>query len=219
MKICAIADVHMQDITTPPADVLVVAGDLTWRGKLIELYKFRDWLVKQPQKHKIIVAGNHDFCFENNSTRQDAEITMGGDGIIYLRDQLISIDGVSFYGTPWQPWFYDWAFNLPRGEKLREKWDMIPEGIDVLITHGPPYGYGDTTSRGERVGCDDLADALDRVKPKFHVFGHIHEDTGSWDKQHGDGSITKIINCSVGPKHDYKSMSDAGSPVLFEIVR
>jgi len=85
---------------------------------------------------------------------------------------------VKFYGSPWQPWFYDWAFNLERGAEIRAKWDLIPEVIDVLITHGPPFGIGDLTARGDKAGCQDLLEVLERIKPRVHIFGHIHEGYG-----------------------------------------
>jgi Icc-related predicted phosphoesterase len=86
----------------------------------------------------------------------------------------------------------DWAFNLQRGPALREKWALIPEGTDVLITHGPPFGILDWTARGERVGCEDLLEAVRRVKPRLHVFGHIHEGYGEHEQ---DG--TRFVNASI----------------------
>ena len=81
-----------------------------------------------------------------------------------------------FQGTPWQPEFGGWAFNLKRGEECVKKWNLIPEDTDVLITHGPPLGFGDLCSTGIRAGCVDLLQSVqNRVKPKYHVYGHIHE--------------------------------------------
>ena len=207
-SICAVADIHCQeDIRTTEADILVVAGDLTYRGTIADLAKTRAWLKKQPQTHKIIIAGNHDFCFDNKQ-RIEAETMMGGDGIVYLRDQSITIEGLKIYGTPWQPWFHNWAFNLSRGPEIAAKWADIPPGIDLLITHGPPFGYGDRTSSGERVGCDDLLKAIDLKRPRAVTFGHIHEDYGQWDFKG-----TKLYNCTVGPHWE----SNSHGPVLFEL--
>ncbi len=103
----------------------------------------------------------------------------------------MTIDGVRFYGSPWQPWFYDWAFNLERGPEIRAKWDLIPEGIDVLITHGPPYGIGDLIARSDNAGCQDLLEVVEKIKPKVHVFGHIHEDYGITSN-----GVTTYINAS-----------------------
>ncbi|MCL7421771.1 MAG: hypothetical protein M8364_12785 [Methylobacter sp.] len=111
---------------------------------------------------------------------------------IYLEDSGIEIDGVKFWGSPWQPFFCNWAFNLPRGPKLAAVWAKIPEDIDVLITHTPPYGILDKIDDGESVGCEDLSEALKRVKPKIHVFGHIHESYGVLEQ---DGTI--YVNASL----------------------
>lgn len=97
---------------------------------------------------------------------------------IYLQDSEVVIDGWRIWGSPWQPEFCDWAFNLPRGSKLKEKWDLIPDDIDVLITHGPPARHGGTISRGVDVGCEDLMEAVLKLQPLVHVFGHVHEGYG-----------------------------------------
>jgi Icc-related predicted phosphoesterase len=97
----------------------------------------------------------------------------------YLEDEAVTIDGVRFYGSPWQPEFMDWAFNLPRGEALAAVWAKIPVGVDVLVTHGPPAGIGDLV-HGRSTGCAELRRRLDEVAPALHMFGHIHEDGGAW---------------------------------------
>jgi hypothetical protein len=122
-------------------------------------------------KHKIFIAGNHDFGFEMHT---DIAEEFKEKGIIYLFDSEVVIDGVKFYGSPWQPEFYDWAFNLPRGEKLAEKWAKIPGNTDILITHGPAHGMLDWTMSGQLVGCEDLFHRIMEVQPKIHVCGHIH---------------------------------------------
>ncbi|KAF7275107.1 hypothetical protein GWI33_012178 [Rhynchophorus ferrugineus] len=97
---------------------------------------------------------------------------------VYLEDSGIDICGIKIYGTPWQPEFGNWAFNLPRGEECLSKWNLIPVGIDVLITHTPPLGHGDLVCSGVRAGCTELLSTVQhRVQPKYHVFGHIHEGT------------------------------------------
>lgn len=97
----------------------------------------------------------------------------------YLEDQLIEIYGLKIYGSPWQPEFCKWAFNLPRGAPCLEKWNQIPENVDILITHTPPLGHGDLCCSGVRAGCVELLNSVQtRIKPKYHVFGHIHEGYG-----------------------------------------
>lgn len=190
MRIVAISDTHALhgSVTIPPGDVLVHAGDLTRRGLLADVREFDEFLVALPHRHKIVIAGNHDFCFEKDRKKSEAALTH----CIYLQDQAVTIEGVTFYGSPWQPWFYDWAFNLQRGAPIRAKWDLIPEGTNVLITHGPPYGHGDETSEGVAVGCVDLLEVVKLRKPKVHIFGHIHEAVGI-----SSNEDTTFINAST----------------------
>jgi Icc-related predicted phosphoesterase len=105
---------------------------------------------------------------------------------------MVEIDGVKIYGSPWQPEFYNWAFNLPRGEKLAEKWGKIPEGLDILVTHGPAFGMVDATIQGISVGCHDLFQRVVKVKPKIHACGHIH---WSYGQKTFDG--IEFINASI----------------------
>ena len=176
MKIVCISDTHARHhlSTVPDGDILVHAGDLTSHGDLEDVESFDRWLGTLPHRHKVVICGNHDFCFQNQADRARARIT----NAIYLEDTGCEIEGLTFYGSPWQPWYGGWAFNLPRGEALAEKWAMIPDRLDILITHGPPEGILDTTNRGDRAGCRDLLLRVWEVKPRLHVFGHIHEAAG-----------------------------------------
>jgi predicted phosphohydrolase len=178
MRIVAVADTHaFQDaLVVPDGDVFVHAGDLLRGGSLDELIRVAAWIRGLPHRHKIVVAGNHDWCF---ARARDAAVARLGPDVIYLEDAAHELDGVRFWGSPWQPEFFAWAFNLKRGAPLRAKWALIPADTDVLVTHGPPRGFGDDTGRDE-AGCDDLLEAVRRVKPRLHLFGHIHEDGGVW---------------------------------------
>jgi hypothetical protein len=100
----------------------------------------------------------------------------------YLEDAGVELLGLRFWGSTWQPEFNDWAFNLPRGPRLADKWALVPEGLDVLVTHGPPAGFGDHASTAGRQGCADLLARVERVRPRLHLFGHIHEDGGTWSE-------------------------------------
>jgi len=190
VSIVAMSDSHgfHDAIDIPEADILVHAGDITSHGKIAEVERFNEVLGDLPHPVKIIIAGNHDFCFERDPEACAAILTNG----IFLQDSKVTVQGIRFYGSPWQPWFYDWAFNLQRGSKIREKWDLIPDDTDVLITHGPPFGHCDKTLRGERVGCQDLLEVVERIKPKAHIFGHIHEGYGITRNEH-----TAFINASI----------------------
>ena len=181
MRIVCISDTHgrhkkIKDI--PEGDVLIHAGDITPSGQLDMLGSFNKWLGKLPHPNKIIVAGNHDWCFTKEYRLIAKEMVTNAT---YLEDSEIIIDGVKFYGSPWQPEFCNWAFNLPRGEELAEIWSHIPDDTNVLITHAPPYGLLDlvinerSNENGEQVGCIDLGERIFALKKlKLHVFGHIH---------------------------------------------
>lgn len=173
MRIVCISDTHgkHRTMTIPDGDVLVHAGDLTPRGHEKDIKDVNDWLGTLPHKHKIMIAGNHDFEFEKNPINARSWITNAH----YLCDESLIIDGVKFYGSPWQPRYFDWAFNVDRGEPLKVIWDKIPMDTDVLITHGPPHGILDMTFEKIMAGCEELLLAVQRIKPKIHIFGHIHE--------------------------------------------
>lgn len=165
----------------PGGDFLFHAGDFMNSGYYWnELTPFLEWFDGiKGYEHKLFIAGNHDRLFENeyiDATRKVREYKTIG----YLQDSKVTRDDVKIYGSPWQPEFYGWAFNLPRnGEDLREKWFWIPDDTDVLITHGPPYGTLDVAGMGAgHVGDELLAERLEVVKPKIHVFGHIHGGYG-----------------------------------------
>ena len=182
MKITFISDTHGKHYKTtqdllPGGDMIIHAGDISNRGLITEIKDFMDWFGQLPYKHKIFIAGNHDFGFEaiRNSNEPGIKIH---PNVIYLKDESVTIDGIKIYGSPWQPWFHDWAFNLHRGEEIAEKWKMIPDDVDILITHGPPHGILDKTERLVNAGCEELYKRVFEVKPKIHVFGHIHEGYG-----------------------------------------
>lgn len=180
MKIVFISDTHgKHKILTSKAynnilgsgDVLIHAGDCTNVGKTHEINDFLDWFSNTPFTHKVFISGNHDFYFEKNL---DIESKYKEKGVYYLFDNMVEIDGVKIYGSPWQPEFHNWAFNLPRGIQLAQKWSKIPKGLDILVTHSPAYGMVDHTIQGQNVGCVDLLERVLEVKPKIHVCGHIH---------------------------------------------
>jgi predicted phosphodiesterase len=175
MKVVLTSDTHGRHdaIRIPDGDLLIVAGDFTKRGTRDEIAAFDRWIGAQPHRHKVVIAGNHDFGMQDFPDRAGL-VT----GATYLEDAETVVEGLRIWGSPWQPRFFDWAFNLDRGEPIRRMWAKIPEGIDILVTHGPPRGILDLTDRGEPVGCDDLRDAVFRIRPKLHVFGHIHEAYG-----------------------------------------
>lgn len=190
MRVVLLSDTHSRhdEIVVPDGDLLIHAGDFTKRGRRPEIEAFDRWLGTLPHPHKVVIAGNHDFAFENEPAAARSWIT----NATYLQDEGGTFAGLKIWGSPWTPRFFDWAFNLDRGEPLRRVWDRIPAGLDVVVTHGPPRGILDRCSNGDHAGCDDLRDAIERVKPRLHVFGHIHEAYG---KREQDG-IGYVNACS-----------------------
>ena len=193
MRIVCISDTHNchDQINVPDGDILIHAGDATTVGNLEQIVFFDHWFSSQPHKYKIFIAGNHDWLFEtdNNFAR-----SLLDKSIIYLQDSFVEIEGLKIYGSPWQPRFYDWAFNLMRGAEIAEKWKLIPNDTDILITHGPPHGILDEVPRKyfvENTGCEELRKVVETIKPKLHIFGHIHCGYGQTE-QFG----VKFVNAS-----------------------
>jgi predicted phosphodiesterase len=176
IRIVAISDTHSwyQQLNVPDADILIHAGDATMSGSVKEIAQFNHWLGTLPHPVKLFCAGNHDLLFERDPYLARSLIT----NATYLQDGLIKVLGLRIYASPWQPRFFDWAFNLDRGAPIREKWDLIPSLLDILVTHGPPFGILDLTERGEYAGCEELRAAIGRVRPRVHIFGHIHSGYG-----------------------------------------
>ena len=180
MRIIFISDTHSNHrrFDIPDGDVLAHTGDFTKGGNRREIVDFASWLRDQPHKNKIVIAGNHDFGMQRSP--EAFEQLFQKPGVRYLRDSGVCIDGVHFWGSPWQPEYFDWAFNLPRrGPELHEFWEMIPERTNVLLTHGPPNGILDSTFDGRLVGCEILKRRIGELPNlKVHAFGHIHEGYG-----------------------------------------
>jgi Icc-related predicted phosphoesterase len=177
MKITAISDTHglHRNLTLDGGDVLIHAGDISKRGMKLEILDFLEWFDEQPYPIKIFTPGNHDFYFEYFPEEYKQMIPKS---VICLIDSEYVLEGVKFWGSPVTPWFYDWAFNRQRGPEIDVHWQMIPDDTDVLITHGPPMGILDQTTRKHHVGCEDLMNKIKIVNPSYHVFGHIHEAFG-----------------------------------------
>jgi Icc-related predicted phosphoesterase len=203
MKISIISDTHNKHkhVTgdLPGGSLLLHSGDISSMGYEHEITEFAKWYDGLNYDNKIFIAGNHDWGFQNNVDKVK-EIVDFYKTITYLQDQLHTIQDdngteVKIWGSPWQPEFYQWAFNLQKnGEELKSKWDMIPEGIDILITHGPAWGILDDVEgrRGEHLGCELLAERIKVIKPKIHICGHIHSGHGHYFDGH-----THYFNASV----------------------
>lgn len=199
MKIAAMADTHEKHerIDIPDVDVLIHAGDFCGTGRPEEASLFLQWWNEIDVEHRILIAGNHDRCFERRISERPGLLRKAGESGHYLQNESVSINGVTFYGSPYTPEFNDWSFMKKRGDELDKNWSKIPDETDVLITHGPPFGildrarvrrqggglWGGRASRRSMrrfkpVGDRQLQKALKRVRPDLHIFGHIHEQYG-----------------------------------------
>jgi Icc-related predicted phosphoesterase len=203
MKITFISDTHTKhkSLTSilPGGDMLIHAGDISSMGYKHEIRDFMEWFNSLDNyTHKIFIAGNHDWGFQENP-KMCKELLQTYNKVTYLQDRLEVIGedyetAVKVYGSPWQPEFFDWAFNLPRmGWELEQKWNDIPEETDILITHGPSWGNLDTVmGKSIPLGCEHLNERIKVLKPKIHVCGHIHSGYGY--KFDGD---THYFNASI----------------------
>lgn len=207
----------------PDGDVLIHAGDFTNYGDVSEVIKFNAEMGKLPHKVKIVIAGNHELGFEDGeemTDRQLAGLSMLGinkpyellTNCTYLCDRMVEVFGLKIYGSPWHP-MPGYSFFRSRGQALLHKWNQIPNKLDVLITHTPPLGHGDfnavTKCDGVLAGCAELLNTVEyRVKPKYHVFGHIHQQHGATTN-----GLTTFINASIC---DHKLRSEY-DPIIFDI--
>lgn len=210
MKITMISDTHNRHKSLngdlPGGELLLHAGDISSMGHKHEIESFLTWFDKiDNYDTKVFIAGNHDWGFQTKPEQCRGLLT-GYKTVDYLEDEelVLYFDGpngdrpeenVRIYGSPWQPEFYNWAFNLPRnGPGLQHKWNMIPENTDILITHGPAWGFVDDVEgrRGQHLGCELLAERIKEIKPKIHLCGHIHSGTGHYFDGH-----THYFNASV----------------------
>jgi Icc-related predicted phosphoesterase len=195
MRIVCISDTHNlhNQLEVPDGDILIHAGDISAIGEREDIINFNLWLGQLPHKYKIVIAGNHDFYFENEPIEAKELLS----NAIYLNDSGVEIEGLKratfrIWGSPISPEFHDWAFNRKRGQEIRNHWEKIPENTDILITHCPPFGILDKTNDGKNEGCKDLLEIVSQIKPRLHIFGHIHEAYGQ--TKNGE---TFFINASI----------------------
>jgi Icc-related predicted phosphoesterase len=217
----------------PGGDLLIHSGDISSLGRKSEVERFVKWFNDiDNYTNKVFIAGNHDMTFDREQllrdklayfegkTEYDTECAEGKPdwlkellgihlrpNVSYLENSDVTIDGIKIWGSPVTPSFgYGWAFNKDRGYDINEVWNTIPMDTDIVITHGPIYGYCDRTSReGLNVGCADLYHRLNEVKPQLHFSGHIHEAYGY---RHTDwGYAFNGCNCDLSYLVNNKPMT------------
>jgi Icc-related predicted phosphoesterase len=212
MRLVLISDTHTHEagLKMPAGDGLIVAGDITnlfKNGWDEQVRRFADWLKMQPYEFKAVIGGNHDRVLQMQE--EWARGLLGEES--YLCDSEMRMGGLRVWGAPWTPAHDPIAFNLPH-EVIGAKWKLIPDGIDVLVTHGPPYGILDRTFEGPGGDLELLA-AVERVRPLLHVFGHLHEGHGT--RRVGK---TSFVNASVAGGGDM-GYRPVWEPVVVDVER
>jgi Icc-related predicted phosphoesterase len=206
LKIVAVSDLHGNLPDIPPCDLLLIAGDITpvtnhhldFQAHWLDT-NFRWWLKAVPAQQIVYVAGNHDLIFQEKPHLVPKDLPA-----VYLQDSRFRWRGLNIWGTPWQPWFFDWAFNLHEPE-LAAKWKLIPPDTDILVVHGPPYAYGDGVPERDGVrhtGSMALLARIREIRPKLVVFGHIHEGRGEW--RVGESVLANVTLVNAGYRPVYK---------------
>lgn len=197
MKVVVLSDTHGYKPVLPEGDILIHCGDATARGTEEQHYDFVRWLDSQPHSRKVFVAGNHclfsESCYIDNEEHRifPTNMPMIPRRPKYLRDSIyVHKSGLKIYGTPWTPNFNQWAFMYNNPSQGHEHFSKIPEGVDVLICHGPPFGILDTclshdTGKMKHAGSKELLYHINRVKPKVVVFGHLHLNGGKQVQKDG----------------------------------
>ncbi len=185
MRIVCISDTHSKHdhIVVPTGDVLIHAGDLTVEGKIWEIDHAFAWLSQQPHARIIAIPGNHDWGLQLNDWLPQT-LKAQFPRVELLIDQESVVEGLRVWGSPWSPFFNNWAFNFSGGrlgiKEAQRKWDQIPDDTAILITHGPPYGMLDKNLSGEYAGDSVLKSRIAHLRRlRLHVFGHVHESYGT----------------------------------------
>lgn len=199
MRIWTISDTHtLHGYLDPPEniDMVIHAGDASDNRQSLanasEMDDFMDWFTKLNIEHKIYVPGNHDVSIDRGLE------VIPDEGVHVLVNEMVEVGGLKVYGSPLTPAFgTGWAFNVAR-HKLDREWQSIPEGIDILVTHGPPQTVLDINTDGIHCGCRALLNRVKKVKPKYHIFGHIHEEGGRMMRMYDCDTIFINASCT-GP--------------------
>lgn len=207
MKLICISDTHgrHEEVELSSADMIIHAGDMSEMGTREQIVDFINWFSSLDYQYKVLVAGNHDFFLEQATSKEIKKLMP--EGVIYLNDSGVVIEGLKIWGSPVQPWFHNWAFN--RSEKsICKHWNEIPNDTDILITHVPPQNILDKNRRAESCGCPHLTARVKEVNPQYHIFGHIHESYGVIEN---DG-ITYVNSSNLNFLYEY-----ANQPIIIDV--
>jgi Icc-related predicted phosphoesterase len=190
MRIVCLADTHElhRELIVPPGDLLLHAGDFTFfsqRRSMID--DFNDWLGELPHRHKVVVYGNHEFGFES-----DSGLRSRLSNAVVLVNEAAKIEGVTIWGSPVTP-MNGGVFGLSRAEDRARLYSQIPPETQILLTHTPPFGVLDGQ---QHAGCPELRSAVIRLRPRLHVFGHVHNGYGTLPTKH-----TMFVNAALFGEH------------------
>lgn len=195
---------NLLNIPEQDIDIIIFSGD---ESNSRDAYKnegeareFFTWFSNLTVKYKIFVAGNHSTAIAKGLiTKKDIRDM----DIIYLENDWVIIGGLKIWGSPYSPTFGEWSFMKAR-HKMQKLWDHIEPDTDILITHTPPKGVLDLSYNRqgeiERCGCKSLLNKVIEVKPKLHLFGHLH-------------NCEDIINAGVTKLSNYPTVFSNGSIV------
>ena len=215
----SISDLHGYCPELEGGDLLIIAGDLTANDWLHQYDKFYDWVRTQDYKKIIVIAGNHDNFLQENPSF----ITIYDGELSYLCDSGTQFEGLKIWGSPWTLAFEGMnpkckAFTVDTEEELAEKWNLIPNDVDILVTHSPPYGILDKTLFENHVGSVTLENAVQRIKPYLHVFGHVHECGGKVDDLvHYENMCGSKLTTMVNASHVNERYEPVNKPIRMEI--
>lgn len=201
MRVVCLSDTHglHDEVTVPDGDLLLHSGDVCNHGTKGEFKRFIAWLGELPHPQKVFIAGNHDRVLEKHRRYVRHWVKHG----TYLFDQSVVVNGLKIYGSPWQPSYHNWAFNLDRGRHMAAVWEKIPEDTDILLTHTPPAGILD-----DGIGCADLTERLAKLNLRLHLFGHSHVGYGT--KRVGSTTFVNAAICDP----DYRP---SRSPIILDL--
>ena len=183
----------------PDGDILIHSGDFSIDGHPGEYEMFDNWLGNQPHTYKFVILGNHDLDYMIREEKLDPiiEAPKRLKNATILSSELVEVLGLKIYGVQWYH-YHNWEYSYKNENFVgKEEWYKIPNDTDILITHGPPYGYLDG-----QYGSYSLAMHVKDVKPKLHLFGHIHFMNGQKKVTWDSGETTLFVNSSAVSEHE-----------------
>lgn len=207
ISVTIISDTHTmhRSLSLPGGDILIHCGDMLdlFDRDTAALTDIDGWFGRQDYQTILVTGGNHDLALETALTRTKQPFRNAR----YMQDERLTVEGLEIYAAPWVPELASHAFYLD-DDALRDKWAAIPADLDILITHVPPTGILDRSSRGHSHGCPHLAAEIERIAPRLHCFGHVHASAGQ--ARIGD---TLFVNASSAISGE----RDVRAPLVIEV--